>query len=163
VTREQKEEIRERFKAADEVIATAKMDVWKLSEAYKVATSQQDIPELLDALESETVRAEKAEGKLFKVSVSCLNENGIKMAICKEREQWKALAEVAETKIAALERAVHGHCFSCVNAKPPEIKTLSGFPNIIACEHIVGAVATTGVSFRPCEHWQFDTERFDTE
>jgi hypothetical protein len=69
--------------------------------------------------------------------------------------------------VRAMYNALYGHCYACVRAKEPKIKTASGFPNMIFCEHLAkrfkGMLAGTGEGRQDCGHWEFDEKRFDED
>ena len=65
----------------------------------------------------------------------------------------------------AMERAVRGHCFSCINAKPAKGKDgYKRFPSLIVCDYMnEGLFATNGIGKRNCDNWIFDLVRFSGE
>jgi len=65
--------------------------------------------------------------------------------------------------IKALENAVKGRCFCCLNARPPKsdlLSLLDKFPLMISCEHMPKVIAASSQSQKACKYWSFDIERF---
>ena len=68
--------------------------------------------------------------------------------------------------VRAMYNALHGHCYACLHAKEPKIRTVSGFPNMIFCKYMAkkfkGMLAQTGESkAQDCRYWEFDEKRFE--
>jgi len=113
------------------------------------------VNELLDALDEADALIRKGKNA---IDINIMLANNIKILVHKQIDlesdcdKWKNRCE-------ALERAATGHCYCCEKAQPPKIKTVTGFPNMISCEHIY-ALAATGETKRECDYWQFDETRF---
>lgn len=150
--------------------------------------SAADVPVLLDALEAETARADGFMGFLEaaqdmseidndKILIYVSDNEVIKeqadelRKVKADRDHWKARTESyaeslmgAKKKIAALERAVLGKCWTCAKWKKAthtRYDPVLGYDrNLYECEHVRDKFMRIGTSKEGCEHYSFDQARF---